>query len=109
MVEYTFQLDSVFGALADPTRRDILRRVATKELSVGEVAGNYELSFAAISKHLKVLEKAKMIVKRRHGKQQFVALSPSALKSADDYLEWYRKLWEDRLDALDKYLKEAKG
>lgn len=108
MVEYAFQLDSVFGALADPTRRDILRRVAAKELSVGEIAQRYDLTFAAVSKHLKVLEKAEMIVKHRHGKQQLVALSPDALKSADDYLEWYRRTWETRLDSLDKFLKETR-
>ena len=104
MVEYTFSLDNVFGALADPTRRDILSRVARQEMSVGEIAQHYHLTFAAVSKHLKVMEKAQMIIKRRRGKRQFVHLSPTALKSADDYLEAYRKLWETRLDALDNYL-----
>lgn len=104
MVEYTFSLDDLFSALADPTRRDILARVAGDELSVGEIARHYHLTFAAVSKHLKVMEKARLIVKRRHGKQQFVHLSPTALKSADDYLEAYRRLWENRLDSLEDYL-----
>lgn len=109
MVEYnTMQLDSVFGALADPTRRDILRRVSACEMSVGEVASPYELTFAAISKHLKVLEKAKLIIKHRRGKEHIVHLAPGALKSVDDYLEFYRASWEDRLDSLEQYLKEEK-
>jgi DNA-binding transcriptional ArsR family regulator len=105
MVEYALSLDNVFGALADPTRRDILRRVSSAEMSVGQIARHYDLTFAAVSKHLKVLEKAKMIVKRRKGKEQIVSLSPAALASADEYLEFYRRLWEQRLDSLDKYLK----
>ena len=109
MVEYTFSLDGTFGALADPTRRDILRRVAGAELSVSEIAKNYDLTFAAISKHLKVLEKAKLIIKRRKGKEQLVTLFPQALNDVDDYLEFYRTLWEGRLDALDIYLNETKG
>jgi DNA-binding transcriptional ArsR family regulator len=107
MVEYTFSLDNIFGALADPTRRDILRRVSSTEMSVGEIARHYDLTFAAVSKHLKVLEKAKMIIKRRKGKEQIVSLSPGALASADEYLEFYRRLWEQRLDALGDYLKTS--
>ena len=109
MVEYSLQLDSVFGSLADPTRRDILRRVARRQLSVGQIAADYDLTFAAVSKHLKILEKAKLIVKRRHGKQQLVQLAPRAFASADEYLEWYRQLWENRLDSLEEYLEQSKG
>ncbi len=108
MVEYTLNLDSVFASLADPTRRDILRRVSHEELSIGEVAQPYKLSFAAISKHLQVLERANLIRKRRRGKEQLVCLAPQVLKGADEYLEFYRQFWEDKLDALDSYLKESK-
>jgi DNA-binding transcriptional ArsR family regulator len=104
MVEYTLSLDSVFGSLADATRRDILQRVAERELSVSEIAQAYDLTLAAVSKHLKVLEKAKLVSKRRHGKQQLVQLSPAALTPAADYLEAYRQMWETRLDALEEYL-----
>lgn len=104
MVEYSLQLNSVFGSLADGTRRDILKRVAKRELSVGEIAKPYRLTFAAISKHLMVLEKAKLIVKRREGKQQYVQLAPAQLKNAADYLANYQKLWENRLDSLENYL-----
>jgi DNA-binding transcriptional ArsR family regulator len=104
MVEYTLSLDSIFGSLADPTRRDILRRVAENELSVGEIAKPYDLSLAAISKHLKVLERAKLIIKRRRGKEQVVSLYPAAFKSAEEYLQWYQRLWNTRLDSLEDYL-----
>lgn len=105
MVECTLQLDSLFGSLADPTRRDILKRVAKKELSVSEVAKPYDLSLAAISKHLKILQKARLINKRRQGKRQYVRLSPIAFKNAEEYLQYYQNLWENRFDSLEEYLK----
>jgi DNA-binding transcriptional ArsR family regulator len=104
MVEYTLSLDSIFGSLADPTRRDILRRVSDSELSVGEIARPYDLTFAAVSKHLKVLEKAKLIIKRRQGKEQIVSLAPQALADATEYLDWYRQFMEVRYDSLANYL-----
>lgn len=107
MVEYTLNLDSVFGSLADPTRRDILTRVAQNSLSVSEIAAPYNLTFAAISKHLKVLEKARLIIKQRRGKQQFVLASPLALKDAANYLEQYGQMTELHLDSLENYLKEV--
>lgn len=91
MVERRLRLNSVFGSLADVTRRDILRRVAKKELTVGEVARPYALTLAAISKHLRILEKAKLINKRRQGKQHYVQLVPRTLKEALDYLYFYQK------------------
>jgi DNA-binding transcriptional ArsR family regulator len=106
MVEYTFQLNNIFGALSDPIRRDILATVAKREHSVGELVANYHVSFAAISKHLKVMERAKLIIKRKEGKKHMVALAPDALKSADDYLEQYRQAWEERFNKLDSLLKE---
>jgi DNA-binding transcriptional ArsR family regulator len=106
MVEYTMNLDDVFGSLSDPIRRDILQRVSIRELSVSQIASVYDVSLAAISKHLKVLEKAKLIYKRKEGKQQIVSLSPTAFKDASEYLKHYEKLWIERFDALDAYLKE---
>lgn len=107
MVEYASHLDAVFHSLADPTRRDILRRVMRKELSITEVAGAYKrhMSLAAVSKHVRVLEDAKLVQKRRKGKQQFIAPSPPAFKRASRYLEQYRELWGERLDRLDVFLK----
>jgi DNA-binding transcriptional ArsR family regulator len=106
MVEYTLSLDSIFGCLADPTRRDILRRVANKELSVSEIAQSYDLTLAAISKHLKILEKARLVMKRRRGKQRLVKLSPAAFQEASDYLKFYEALMNERLDSLDEYLRK---
>ena len=108
MVEHSARLDLVFGSLADATRRDILRRVAGREMSVGEIAWSYDISLAATSKHLVVLEKARLVTKRREGKLQLVSLSPPALSDAEKHLERYRDIWERRLDRLEKYL-ETQG
>lgn len=106
MVEQTLQLDAIFGCLSDPTRRDILSRVAQAELSVGELVEKYNVSFAAISKHLKILERAELITKRKEGNKHMVTLAPGALKSADEYLEQYRQMWEQKYQKLDQLLKE---
>jgi DNA-binding transcriptional ArsR family regulator len=106
MVEYTLSLDSIFASLADPTRRDILRRLINQELSISDIAKPYDITFAAVSKHLMVLEKARLIIKQRRGKEQMVQVSPLAIKDAADYLENYRLLWDERFQSLDKLLKE---
>jgi DNA-binding transcriptional ArsR family regulator len=106
MVEYTYSLDNVFSALSDPTRRDMLHRLSSAEFTVGQLAKNYDLTFAAVSKHLKVLEKASMIIKRKKGKEQIVNIAPQPLADASDYLDWYRQLWENRLDSLAVYLED---
>ena len=105
MVEYSLQLDSVFASLADPTRRDILSRVANAELSVSELVNGYDMSFAAISKHLKVMERARLIVKRKEGKKHMVSIAPDALRSAEEYLERYRQMQQSRFDKLDALIK----
>jgi DNA-binding transcriptional ArsR family regulator len=106
MVEYAINLDTIFSSLSDQTRRDILLRVMGSDLTISEIAQPYDLTFAAVSKHLKVLEKAKLIIKQRRGKEQVVHISPQTLKSVDDYLKFYRQLWETRLDSLESYLNE---
>lgn len=106
MVEHALVLDNIFSSLADPTRRDILRRVGESELSVGEIAGHYKLTVAAVSKHLKVLEKAELINKRRSGREQMVSLAPRAFISATEYLDWYKPFWTGKLGLLEIYLKE---
>jgi len=108
MVELTFQtpLDAIFGSLADPTRRDMLRRLMAGDLNIGELAAPYDISFAAVSKHLKVLEEARLILKRKQGRERIVCLAPQALAEADDYIQQYRQMWQDRFDSLDQYLKE---
>jgi DNA-binding transcriptional ArsR family regulator len=105
MVEYSLQLDTLFSSLSDPTRRDILSRVALGEQSIGELVKRYEVSFAAISKHLMIMERAKLIIKRKDGRKQMISLAPDALKSADEYLEQYRQMWQGRYDKLDALIK----
>lgn len=108
MVEQTFELDSIFQSLADPIRRDMLQRVAQCELSVNELAARYDVSLAAVSKHLKVLERARLVHKRREGKQYKVTAAVGALKEADAYLDQYRQMWQGRMDKLEALLKEEK-
>jgi DNA-binding transcriptional ArsR family regulator len=104
MVEQVYSLDSIFGSLSDPTRRDILKRVSEHAMSIGAIAQHYAISFAGVAKHLDVLERAGLVRKSRQGKEQIVTIDPRALAVADDYLDMYRQLWEQRLDSLDMYL-----
>lgn len=97
-------LDGVFGALADPTRRAILRTVAEGERTVGELARPYAMSLAAVSKHLKVLEGAGLIARRKQGSFQYVRLNPAPMREANRWLAWYERFWNDRLDALQALL-----
>ena len=106
MVECISSLDMAFNSLADPTRRDILQRVSGRELSVNEIASQYKMSLAAVSKHLKIMQQASLIRKRRSGKQQLVSASPTALKEVTMFLQVYEAMWKSRLDNLEKLLEE---
>ncbi len=97
-------LDSTFAALADPTRRAILARLAQGETSVTELAEPFAMSMPAISKHLKVLEKAGLIDRGREAQYRPARLNPAALKSAADWIEEYRQFWEHSFDRLEAYL-----
>ena len=99
-------LDATFSALADPTRRAILARLAVGETSVMELAKPFAMSLPAVSKHLKVLERAGLIARGREAQWRPCRIEPGALKGVDDWLENYRRLWEERLDRLDVYLQE---
>ena len=99
-------LDLVFGALADPTRRAILDRLSKGVHSVSELAQPFEMSQPAISKHLKVLEKAGLVVRGKDAQWRPRALNAKPLKEANSYLTRYRKLWEERLDRFEAYLEE---
>ena len=101
----TDRLSATFSALADPTRRAILARLALGETSVTELAKPFDISGPAISKHLKVLERAGLIARSREAQWRPCRLEPTALKGVDDWLDRYRKLWEERFDRLDEYLK----
>src|SRR4051812_31446064 len=99
-------LSATFGALADPTRRAILARLATGEASVKELAEPFDMSLQAISKHLKVLERGGLIVRGREAQWRPCRIETSALRQVDDWLVRYRRLWEERLDRLGDYLRE---
>jgi len=96
--------DLVFQAFADATRRDILRRVSREGQSISELAKPYEMSLAAIAKHVTVLEKAGLVTKERAGKEKVVRLVPATIRAAGDYLSEYEKLWAARFDALGQLL-----
>ncbi|HEY8594468.1 MAG TPA: metalloregulator ArsR/SmtB family transcription factor [Devosiaceae bacterium] len=98
-------LSITLSALADPTRRSILSRLAGGEATVSELAEPYDMSMAAVSKHLKVLEKAGLIERGKQAQYRPCTLNPEPLKEVDSWLGEYRKLWEARLDRLDNYLK----
>jgi len=102
----TAHLDSIFHALADPTRRSILRDVAGGEKTVGEIAKPFALTLAAVSKHLKVLEAAELVARERRGSFQIVRLNAQSLKPAEEWLAYYEKFWTGQLESLDKYLEE---
>ena len=102
------QLSATFAALADPTRRAILARLALGEASVGELAEPFDISLPAISRHLKVLEKARLIARERDAQWRRCRIEPEGLKAAADWVEQYRKFWEDRLDALADFLETKK-
>ncbi len=102
-------LDRTFAALSDPTRRAILGRLADGEASVTELAAPFDMSQPAISKHLRVLERAGLISRTRRAQWRPCRLEPEPLKEASDWLEEYRRCWEARLDRLETYLQELQG
>ena len=103
------QLDAVFGALADPTRRAILARLAQGDLSVRELCEPFAMSQPAVSRHLKVLERAGLISRSRRATVRLSHLEAEPLREASDWLHRYRQLWEDRYERLDELLETLKG
>ena|SRR5688572_2569818 len=99
-------LSNTFAALADPTRRAILARLVSGECSVNELAEPFDMSLPAVSKHLRVLERAGLIARRRDAQFRPCRIEAGPLKEISDWTEHYRHLWEGRLDRLDAYLKE---
>ncbi len=102
-------LSTTFAALADPTRRAILARLALGETSVSELAEPFDMSLPAVSKHLKVLERARLITRSREAQWRPCRIEPEALKSVDEWLESYRRFWEERFDRLEDYLRELQA
>jgi DNA-binding transcriptional ArsR family regulator len=105
----TDQLSATFAALADPTRRAILARLASGECSVTELAEPFEMSMPAVSKHLRVLERAGLVARRRDAQWRPCRIEAGPLKDVADWAEHYRALWEERLDRLNTYLQQLKA
>lgn len=104
MVEYQDPLDTVFHALADPTRRAMLRSLAAEPRKVGELAHPFAISLAAASKHIKVLEKAGLVERNVEGRTHTCRLNPQPLHAGLEWMRFYEKFWSGRLDALDALL-----
>ena len=102
-------LDRLFGALADATRRDILARVMDADASVSELAARYRMSFAAVQKHVAVLERAHLVTKRRDGRAQRVNGNPDAVRRANRLLTQFEEIWQTRIGRLDELLATSKN
>jgi DNA-binding transcriptional ArsR family regulator len=107
MVKYPQTLDRTFAALADPTRRRLLARLATGDQRVTHLARHHAMSLPAVSKHLRVLEKAGLLRRRRYGRVHQMRLDAKPLKDAARWVEQYRKFWEGSLDRLADYLEKT--
>src|SRR6187397_2102110 len=105
----TDSLSTTFAALADPTRRAILARLVAGECSVGELAAPFAMSLPAVSKHLRVLERAGLIARGREAQWRPCRLEAAPLKEVAEWAERYRAIWEQRLDRLETYLQELKA
>jgi len=107
MVNYSpSALDTTFAALSDATRRGILSRLALGETSVSDLAAPYKMSLPAVSKHLRVLESAGLIARHKDGRVHRCRLTPAPMKSAAEWIEYYKRFWEEQFDSLAAYLEE---
>jgi DNA-binding transcriptional ArsR family regulator len=102
-------LDRTFAALSHPTRRTILGRLRSSEATISELAGPFRMSFNAVSKHVKALEQAGLVRRRVRGRQHYCALAPAPLRRATTWLDEYRVFWDERLDALDAFLRRTRA
>ena len=100
----TTELDQIFGALADPTRRAIIARLAEGEATVSDLSRPFEMSLPAVSKHLGILERARLINRRSRGRERLCSLNPQTLSNAHAWLGFYEQFWNKRLDALEQLL-----
>ncbi len=108
MVKYQSEpLDNVFSALADPTRRALLARLAAGNSSVGELAEPFDISLPAISRHLRVLRNAGLITRHKDGRVRRCTLDAAPLRAASDWIEAYRQFWDDQFDSLAEFLERA--
>ena len=98
------EVDRIFRALADATRRDIVRRTLIGQESVSQLASDYAMSFAAVQKHVAVLERAGLVIKEMHGRERLVRGNPAVIRQAQALLDSYERLWQSRIDRLDALL-----
>jgi DNA-binding transcriptional ArsR family regulator len=105
----TARLDAVFAALADPTRRAIIERLSRGEARVTEVAKPFPMSLNAVSKHIRVLEASGVVARRRDGRDHILSINTGSLDEVDGWIERMRCYWEERLDAMERLLRELNG
>lgn len=101
-------LDRTFMALSDPTRRTILARLRSSEASISDLAGPFAMSFNAVSKHVKTLERAGLVRRRVQGREHYCTLEPAPLRQVTRWLDEYRVFWDQRLEALDAFLRRRR-
>ena len=106
MVNYSAALDRTFSAIADPTRRSILSQLARGETAITELKPPHAMSLPAISKHIRVLEKAGLLIRRKEGRTNYCRLNAARLRTAEQWLGTYRRFWTTKLAALDRFLEE---
>jgi len=106
MVKYSEQLDSTFGALADPTRRAILASLMLGEASISELAKPHRMSLPAVMKHVRVLEEAGLVSQEKTGRTRQCRLEAQPLKNAEEWISRYRQFWEGALDSLERFLSQ---
>ncbi len=107
MVEYkspSTRLDAAFSAMADPTRRAILARLALADACVTEIAGDFPVSLNAVSKHIKMLERAELVRRTVQGRDHILSLNAGPMAEASEWIEYYRQFWEDRLASLEAFV-----
>ena len=112
MVNYPHDLNLIFHALADPTRRSMLEQVYSGEKRISDLVPAFDMSLAAISKHVTVLEKAGLIFRRKQGRDSYISLNQEALMDANEWTSTYTQMWTEQLDSLEKHLvknKKTKG
>ncbi len=109
MVKYSERLDNTFSALASPARRTMLSQMAKGWVSVSELSAPHDVSSPAISKHLRLLEEAELIERRKHGRVRYCRLKPEPVKAAAEWLGFYKEFWDAQFSSLAEFLKEKKA
>lgn len=102
------QVDNIFNALADSSRRKILTMLIDKEMRVNEIAGHFKFSRPAVSKHLRILQESKLVIPRREGRERFYRVNPKPLKEVNKWLEYFEKFWDDKLTSLKNFIEKEK-